>query len=245
MFHHISLLTRDKETNFKFYTDLLGMRFVKNTVNQDNHQMLHWFYGDYFGAPGTVITFFVVPHLGHRYDNQNFIATMGLKLPANSLDYWENRLKEAGIPTIKKGQQLWFRDPDEVQIILTETQLPPLDIEHQVKNDVPGDKQILGLNSTELHVADPAATSDFFKKLLDWDTTNQKIHFDADEFLAILPTDSTEKTRMGRGGIDHIAFAIESDEALDRLNQKALDQGWHVEKLISRGYFKSLLTKST
>lgn len=56
-FHHISLLTRDKEKNLAFYTEFLGLRFIKNTVNQENHRMLHWYYGDYAGTPGTVITF--------------------------------------------------------------------------------------------------------------------------------------------------------------------------------------------
>lgn len=56
-FHHISLLTKDRSENVRFYTEVLGLRFVKNTVNQENHRMLHYYYGDYQGSPGSVVTF--------------------------------------------------------------------------------------------------------------------------------------------------------------------------------------------
>lgn len=71
-FHHVSLLTRQSKPNMQFYAQILGMRFVKNTVNQDNHRMYHLYYGNYQGAPGSVVTFFVVPRLGQRYDNDHF-----------------------------------------------------------------------------------------------------------------------------------------------------------------------------
>lgn len=50
-FHHVSLLARHGQENQAFYTKLLGLRFVKNTVNQDNNRMPHYFYGDYQGTP--------------------------------------------------------------------------------------------------------------------------------------------------------------------------------------------------
>lgn len=70
--HHISLLTRDAEQNVHFYTKVLGMRLVKNSVNQENIRIRHLFYGDYLGTPGTVVTFFVLPLLGRRTDGKHF-----------------------------------------------------------------------------------------------------------------------------------------------------------------------------
>lgn len=239
-FHHISLLTRDGHENVRFYTEVLGMRFVKNTVNQENHRMLHYYYGDYQGAPGSVVTFFVVPHLGHRYENRNFISTIGLKLPQNSLAYWRDRLDSYQIDYTVSDRQIRFSDPDEVEVILTETDLPPLASDHQVKNDVPADKQILGLNSSQIHVSDPQATSDFFETFLGWTTVDQRIQLNPTDFLEILPTESDKPSHMGRGSADHIAFAVADDAALEALYQRAEKQGWHIEKMVSRGYFKSL-----
>lgn len=239
-FHHISLLTRDGHENVRFYTEVLGMRFVKNTVNQENHRMLHYYYGDYQGAPGSVVTFFVVPHLGHRYENRNFISTIGLKLPQNSLVYWQERLDSYQIDYTVSDRQIRFSDPDQVEVILTETDLPPLALDHQVKNEVPADKQILGLNSSQINVSDPQATSEFFETFLGWSTINQRIRLNATDFLEILPTESDKPSHMGRGSADHIAFAVADDTALEELYQRAKEQGWEIEKMVSRGYFKSL-----
>lgn len=239
-YHHISLLTKDPQKNLHFYIELLGLRFVKNTVNQENHRMLHYYYGDYQGTPGSVVTFFILPHLGHRYEHQNFIATIGLKIPQNSLAYWQNRLEDYQVDYQTIDRALHFEDQDQVRIILTETDLPPLAASQQVKNEIPGDKQILGLHSTQLHVNEPAKTSDFFERFLGWPTKDHRIQLNATDFLEILPTETTEASRMGRGSADHIAFAVADDAELDRLYQKAQSQGWEIEKIISRGYFKSL-----
>lgn len=239
-FHHISLLTKDSHENVHFYTEVLGMRFVKNTVNQDNHRMLHYYYGDYQGAPGSVVTFFIVPHLGHRYENRNFISTIGLKLPQNSLAYWQERLTHYSINYTVNDRQIRFFDPDKVEIILTETDLPPLASDHQVNNDIPAEKQLLGLNSSQIHVSEPQATSDFFETFLGWSTVDQRIQLNATDFLEILPTETDNPSHMGRGSADHIAFAVADDAALDELYHRAEQQGWQIEKLVSRGYFKSL-----
>lgn len=239
-FHHISLLTKDAQENLRFYTELLGLRFVKNTVNQENHRMLHYYYGDYQGAPGSVVTFFILPHLGHRYDHENFIATIGLKIPQNSISYWQGRLEDYHVAYEKNERTLFFKDQDQVAIRLTETDLPPLTLSHQVKNSIPGDKQILGLQSTQLHVAEPEKTRDFFERFLGWQTLDQHIWLNTTDFLEILPTETSKASRMGRGSADHIAFAVTDEAELDRLYQKAQTQGWHIEKMISRGYFKSL-----
>lgn len=239
-FHHISLLTKDRQENLRFYTELLGLHFVKNTVNQENHRMLHYYYGDYQGAPGSVVTFFILPHLGHRYDHENFIATIGLKIPQNSISYWQGRLEDYHVAYEKNERTLFFKDQDQVAIRLTETDLPPLTLSHQVKNSIPGDKQILGLQSTQLHVAEPEKTRDFFERFLGWQTLDQHIWLNTTDFLEILPTETSKASRMGRGSADHIAFAVTDEAELDRLYQKAQTQGWHIEKMISRGYFKSL-----
>lgn len=239
-FHHISLLTKNSHDNVDFYTNLLGLRFVKNTVNQDNHRMLHYYYGDYQGSGGTVVTFFVVPHLGHRYDNDHFIATLGLKIPMGTLSYWQERLEGAGVSVIATDQQLAFVDPDEVALTLTEVAEAPLAADHVVKNEIPADKQIIGIHSSEIHVSDPAKTSDFFKRFLDWDTSKGRVLLDGSDFVAIKKTETDQQMHMGRGSIDHIAFAVKDDDALEALLKKAQEQGWNIEKIVSRGYFKSL-----
>lgn len=238
--HHVSLLTRFAEENHFFYTTILGLRFVKKTVNQDNHKMLHYYYGDYAGTPGSVITFFVVPSLAQRYDKISFLSTIGLKIPKGSLLFWAQRLTDAQIEFTKKQSRLHFTDKDQVKIHLVEVEQEPLPQELQVDNVIPGDKQILGLLSTEFHVADPKKTADFFYQLVGWKSEQGKIQLNKMDHIQLLPTATAVKTRMGRGSMDHVAFSVQDEKKLDELYEKAKEQGWDIEKIVHLGYFKSL-----
>lgn len=83
--HHISVLASNFASNHAFYTHTLGLRLVKDTVNQENPAIEHLFYGDYLGSPGTVITFFIVPYLGHRTDGNHSISDLILQIPRHAL----------------------------------------------------------------------------------------------------------------------------------------------------------------
>lgn len=238
--HHVSLLTRHSEENRAFYIELLGLRVVKHTVNQDNHRMIHDYYGNYDGTPGSVITFFIVPMLGHRYDNNHFLSTIGLKIPAGSLSFWKNRLTNASVDYQEKEHELSFFDKDHVEIHMVEVNQAISDATLQVANDIPANKQILGLLSTEFHVSEPKQTIDFFEQLLGWKSESNRIRLNETDFVNVVKTSSQEPMRMGRGSMDHVAFAVADDTALDALYEKAKKQGWQIEKIISRGYFRSL-----
>jgi glyoxalase family protein len=95
--HHVTAITSDPQRNIDFYTGILGLRFVKLTVNQDDLTSYHLYYGDELGRPGTILTFFHWPSIpkGHRGTSQ-VIATAFL-VPENSMDYWMNRLKKSQI----------------------------------------------------------------------------------------------------------------------------------------------------
>lgn len=80
--HHISMLVKNaKETN-TFYQDVLGLRRVKVTVNQDDPSMYHLFYGDKTGSPGTGLTFFEMPNIGRTHRGTNAITRIGLMVPS-------------------------------------------------------------------------------------------------------------------------------------------------------------------
>ena len=183
-FHHVSLLARHGQENQSFYTKLLGLRFVKNTVNQDNNRMPHYFYGDYQGTPGSLVTFFIVPLLGNRYEEKNYLATIGLKIPQNSLSFWEQRLTENKIPFNKKEKSLHFSDPDDTHIILTEVPENPLKETLVVSNDIPAAVQIIGLASTEFHVPDSEKTLAFFETFLGWQAVGNTIILSETEMLS-------------------------------------------------------------
>ena len=59
--HHVTAITSSAEKIYAFFTDVLGMRLVKKTVNQDDIHAYHLFFADDKGSAGTDMTFFDFP----------------------------------------------------------------------------------------------------------------------------------------------------------------------------------------
>ena len=93
--HHISMITKNASQNNHFYRQVLGLRRVKVTVNQDDPSMYHLFYGDKTGSPGTELSFFEIPLVGKTYRGTNAITKIGLLVPSEaSLFYWKARFED-------------------------------------------------------------------------------------------------------------------------------------------------------
>ena len=56
--HHVTALAGDPQANLDYYTQVLGLRLVKRTVNFDDPGSYHFYFGDPSGRPGTLLTFF-------------------------------------------------------------------------------------------------------------------------------------------------------------------------------------------
>src|SRR5205085_12644472 len=92
--HHLTAITADAPGNLDFYTQTLGMRLVKKTVNQDDVSAYHLFYADGLGSPGTDLTFFDWPATPERRGTRAIVRT-GLRVAgAESLRYWADRFGE-------------------------------------------------------------------------------------------------------------------------------------------------------
>lgn len=240
--HHISNLAADAAINQHFYTNILGLRLVKNTVNQENYRIRHLFYGDYEGTPGTVITFFVIPSLGRRTDGNHFIGKMTLAIPFGSIDWWHNWLIDQRIPVKVTNDQLSFTDPDQMSIILSQTDTI-LPLSRQVPNNpVPGKYQITGLLGMNWTGPSITQISNFFQQFLNMPTDQQnRVILSNGQFIQLQPaTADAGKTRFGRGSVDHLALQVSDDTELFNFWQLAVAQGWQVELYRDRTWFKSI-----
>src|SRR5437588_4235356 len=92
--HHITAIASDPQRNVDFYTQILGLRFAKRSVNFDDPSTYHFCFGDRTGRPGTAITFFAWPgaRRGNRGTRQVIAASFAV--PKNSIDYWKRRCNE-------------------------------------------------------------------------------------------------------------------------------------------------------
>src|SRR5215469_2732021 len=119
--HHVTAIAIDPQANIDFYTQVLGLRLVKDTVNFDDPSTYHFYYGDRSGNPGTILTFFPFVLAGHGRSGSGMVDTVTFAVPAKSLDGWMGRLAERGIDfdgpfTRFSRPMIEFRDPDGLRL---------------------------------------------------------------------------------------------------------------------------------
>ena len=242
-FHHLTAITKDAEKNKTFYTDTLGLRLVKQTVNQDNLTDPHLFYGDYKGTPGTILTFFELPRVGQRHEEDSLIHEVLLKIPQGSLQFWKNRLTSGAIHLIGTDKaSCTFQDPDDMKISLVE--VPEMIAPDQATrhSDVPAEYQIIGIQGIHYTVSDLEKSETFFRDVLGMKLLDHNAHPVAapEEVSRLIQSSSVKPSRLGKGTIDHIAYSVPERKNLDQILDKAKESQITVEKIIDRGYFQSL-----
>ena len=95
--HHVTAISGKAERNLEFYTRVLGMRFVKKTVNFDDPGTSHLYYGDEAGRPGTILTFFPWEHAAPGRAGVGLTQATSFRVPASSIGYWAQRFIEKGV----------------------------------------------------------------------------------------------------------------------------------------------------
>lgn len=89
--HHITSLASDAVSNNAFFTDVLGLRRVKKTVNFDEPSVYHLYYGDELGHPGSVMTYFPFPGIRQGHPGFGEVGTTAFSVPVGSLNFWRER----------------------------------------------------------------------------------------------------------------------------------------------------------
>ena len=119
--HHVTAIAIDPQANIDFYTQVLGLRLVKDTVNFDDPSTYHFYYGDKSGNPGTILTFFPFVSADRGRSGSGMVDTVAFAAPARSLDDWIVRLAERGVDvdgpfTRFSCPTIGFRDPDGLKL---------------------------------------------------------------------------------------------------------------------------------
>jgi glyoxylase I family protein len=116
--HHVTLLCKDVERSLGFYRNLLGMRLVKQTTNEDDRGARHLFFGDEEGRPGTLITCLEYPDLDEGTVGRGSTHHLALAVETEEeLAGWRDYLTAQGIPVTEVMDRTYFksvylRDPD-------------------------------------------------------------------------------------------------------------------------------------
>lgn len=249
--HHISSMVGNAQQNVDFYASLLAYRLIKKTLNYENKDMYHLYYGNYEASTGLVTTF-PMNHSrkGIVGNGQLGVASFGIR--PKSFDFWTRRLADFGIDTEEymrfNKRRLAFKDLDGLKLELIETTKGPKNTWEF--NGVKESHAIIGIESSILYSKKPAETLNLLTNILgysieDEDDVNYslKIH---DELGGLLELAKDYPTRGVPvvGTVHHIALAVKDDE-INEWKVMLEENGYKPTELIDRKYFKSIYFRET
>jgi glyoxalase family protein len=262
-FHHLTAVTANPSGNKDFYTNTLGLRLVKKTVNQDDVSAYHLFYADGEGSPGTDITFFDWP-MPREGRGTHSITRTGFRVPSEqSIKYWATRLGELGVTKGDVVQRdgratLDFEDPEgqRLSLVVDERKATP---HVWAQSPVPAEHQILGLGPVTISVPDVRSTElvltkvmemnrvrEYQKRATDGSESQSAVHVyqmadggpSAELHVAVEP--SLRPASLGAGGVHHVAFRVPTFEEYDAWYERLEKLGVPSSGPVDRFYFRSL-----
>jgi len=250
--HHITAIASDPQKNVDFYSGLLGLRFIKKTVNFDDPYTYHLYYGDKIGNPGTALTFFPWPSAKRGNKGVGQATCISFSIPDNSIDFWIERLSEHSI--IFEGQlkrfdedTLIFSDPDGIQLELVSTKGANFP-NSWGEGTVPSQYAIGGFYGVTLSVRKNETTNVLLKNVFGFEAgpiSGERSRYQSQEntvgsVVDVLTLAGAPFGGMSAGNIHHVAFRVRNEEEQEKWRQKISAIGYHVTPIIDRNYFKSI-----
>lgn len=247
----MTAIARDPQQNVDFYSSVLGLRLVKQTVNFDAPNVWHLYYGDAAGRPASILTFFPWQNVPIGELGAGIVTSTSLSIPLESTGFWLQRLKGLGIESVAtvtpKGYEvIEVRDYDGMLLNLVAT---PEDARSGWDGvaDVPAEMAVRGLHSVTLgerHM-DPTAgmlTNLLGMKLVD-EGAGQAVFGMADGGAGAQVSVRGGLTAPGRqagGTVHHVAFRAPDLPTMETWQQELLSRGVQVTQIMDRQYFKSI-----
>lgn len=262
--HHITLVTANQEVNRRFYTEVLGLRRVKLSVNQDDIFHRHLFYADEKGTTGSAITFFEWPDLPRGQIGLGSPHHLAYSAPnVESIPKWKSWLTSQNVsvvgPIFRGGRiSLYARDPDGVIVEITAVNKESI-TESYFEEDSPStsgvtpDMKLMKFHHASPITSDPDLTARFFDKFLGLKKSFSEPNVDESgtfvvgtgndqepDFIRYLSSSSAGEGMVGEGNIHHIAMAVEDDSDQLKIKRRLDVAGFQNSGIIDRFWFHSL-----
>jgi glyoxalase family protein len=249
--HHITAIAGNAQRNFNFYTKVLGLRLVKKTVNFDDPQTYHLYYGNEQGTPGTILTFFPWENImtGRRGARQ--ATEIGYSVPEGSFDFWLKRFDQHNVTYNKVAEKfgepyLTFLDPDGLKLELIASKTADNRLPWET-NEVKAENATKGFHNVTITTNKMQPTADVLTGVLGYRLLEQHVNryrfvTDAVENAAIVDLVEVPGEAAGHvagGSVHHVAFRVKNEEVLMQYREKIAAMGLHITDKIDRNYFYS------
>jgi glyoxalase family protein len=250
--HHVTAMASDPEVNREFYSDVLGLRLVKKTVNYDDPGTYHLYYGNETGEPGTVLTFFPWPGARRGTPGVGQTTAVALSVPVGSLGFWHDRLRKEILPVEAPkprfdDEVLTFLDPDGLRLELV--------AHHGADDRAPwlgagvADKHaVRGVHSVTLRERRLAPTAELLTGRLGFRkpvAVGQRHRFPVGSgapgaMVDVLVDAAGSRGQVAAGSVHHVAFRTETEIRQVNWRERLVADGHHVSPIMDRQYFHSI-----
>jgi glyoxalase family protein len=251
--HHVTAIGGDPTRNARFYTDTLGLRLVKRSVNQDDVSVYHLFYGDRSGSPGTGMTVFPYPNARPGRVGNGQASAVAFLIPAGAVDYWVDRLTAEGVdadePRKRFGDTVIpFRDPDGLPLeLVARADVPAGD---PPEGPVPADHAVRGFFGVTLSLSDAERTGTLLETMgfeagvLEGDRRRYVAEGALGYVVDVVENPDAPSGRPGAGTVHHVAFRVtEATQAGWR--ETLVDHGLCPTEIIDRTWFRSVYARTS
>lgn len=250
--HHITAIAGPAQRNYDFYAKTLGLRFIKKTVNFDDPETYHFYFGNKTGQPGTILTFFPWEFAKRGTTGTGMATNIGYAVPEGSLDFWEERFGIEDIKTGKRSERfgetfLPFQDPDGLQLSLIVPAVKDNRDTWETK-DISSAVATRGFHSVTLTVRDVKPTAAILTDIFGYTLFKQEGNYyrfitdavDSAAIVDILEAPNEKPSVTAAGTNHHVAFRVKDEATLMYFREKVLAKGLRITEKIDRNYFYSL-----
>jgi glyoxalase family protein len=250
--HHVTSITGDVQKCVDFYVSVLGLRFVKKSINQDVPDTYHIYFGDNVGSPGTAMTFFGWPSWPDRRAGSGQVTTVSFAVPAGSLDFWATRLRERGVESSRTSRfgadALVLADADGIELELVGDVSSKFRWVPWPASPVDRDHAIRGFHSVTMTVAEATATIELLAKTMGfrkWDQQGRRTRFETGEggqgsILDVVESPEGPEGEESIGTVHHVAWRAADAAHQAEWRETLVGAGRNVTPVIERYYFKSI-----
>jgi glyoxalase family protein len=251
--HHVTAIASDPQRNLDFYVGVLGLRFVKRTINFDDPGTYHFYFGDRRGTPGTILTFFPWPGVRRGIRGTGQIEATAFSISPDSVGYWLERLKQQHVAAERTASRLGeevirFVDPDGLLLELTASDSLS-SVEQWPDSPIPPEHALHGFHSVSAALEGYEKTARLLTETFGYrliEESGNRFRFASHDnsapgrIIDLLCLPDAGVGRVAAGSVHHIAFRARDEQEQLQWREQLVDLGYNVTPVINRIYFHSI-----
>ena len=250
--HHVTVICDDPQENIDFFSGVMGLRVVKQTVNFDMPDTYHLYYGDEQGTPGTILTYFSWPGVRRGRKGTGQIGSVAFAIPRDSIDFWRDYLKRHKLDVFEpkprfEERVLTFNSPDGLTVELV-TQAGVERFEGWKDGPIPVEYALRGFHSVTLLERSVERTADLLSGVMGFEqleSQGNRTRFSTGAdgramLVDVLEWPDMPGGRIAVGSVHHVAWRTPSDEEELAWREKLEQAGYDVTPVRDREYFHSI-----